>query len=308
MIGTKTSPGEIIIINDSSDDDTPEQIEILMGRYSNVKSLRTNSNSGAAAARLIGLNAASYEYSGFLDGDDWVSTDAFSLAYQKISETDAELCVIPMERVNDAGECIYKFTLDLGENQVISGKEAAHKSLLNWGIYANGLCKTENWIAAYRGITNMMFDSDELISRNLLLISKNVTSCGGKYYYRMNVRSSTETKQKSIFQEIEKMNWIINFGLKNSFTSEDPKLAVTHLSLVLSTSISFLITPSGVLRKFDVAKQIREFKFQLAVLSNHCRFTDLLRPKILLASLLVTLGFSSKIIRRLLVFFSKMFR
>ena len=57
---------EIIVVDDGSTDDTPEQVR----RYGSAISYIRQSNSGVGAARNTGLRAASGHYLAFLDSDD----------------------------------------------------------------------------------------------------------------------------------------------------------------------------------------------------------------------------------------------
>lgn len=54
--------------------------------------LRTVENGGAGPARNYGLQHATGEYVGFVDGDDWVTADGFSLLYEKAKAFDADMC------------------------------------------------------------------------------------------------------------------------------------------------------------------------------------------------------------------------
>lgn len=67
---------EIIVINDGSIDDTG----IYIAQYSGYKNLHiiTQCNAGLSAARNAGMKAANGEYIIFLDGDDWLASNALS--------------------------------------------------------------------------------------------------------------------------------------------------------------------------------------------------------------------------------------
>jgi len=60
-------PREILIVDDGSSDDLP----VALARFGNqVRSIRHDTNRGAAAARNTGLRNAAYEFVAFLDSDD----------------------------------------------------------------------------------------------------------------------------------------------------------------------------------------------------------------------------------------------
>ena len=82
---------EIIIINDGSVDNTKDVIEAYRAKYPDMIKAFHVENSGAAAARNIGLDAASGEYIGFVDSDDYVREDTFELLYNAAKEKNAEI-------------------------------------------------------------------------------------------------------------------------------------------------------------------------------------------------------------------------
>jgi|GEM_PF-743905 len=62
---------EVIVVNDSSTDDTLKVIKRLQKKYK-FKLLSTEKNSGPSVARNLGIQAADSKYISFLDGDDYL--------------------------------------------------------------------------------------------------------------------------------------------------------------------------------------------------------------------------------------------
>lgn len=83
---------EIIIINDASTDNT---LEILMRCQSQfpslVKIIDSKENLGPGGARNLGIDAASGDYIGFADADDFVSDRLFERLYEKAIEGDYDI-------------------------------------------------------------------------------------------------------------------------------------------------------------------------------------------------------------------------
>jgi len=80
---------ELIIINDGSVDNTREVIESYREKYPDMIKAFHVENSGAAAARNVGLENATGEYIGFVDSDDYVREDTYELLYNAAKENDA---------------------------------------------------------------------------------------------------------------------------------------------------------------------------------------------------------------------------
>ena len=63
---------EIVLIDDKSTDNTLSICLSFSEKYDTVKVVALEENSGAAAARVAGINAASGSLYMFADGDDWL--------------------------------------------------------------------------------------------------------------------------------------------------------------------------------------------------------------------------------------------
>lgn len=79
---------EIVIVEDCSTDNTLKVLERLADTDSRIKLVRHSTNSGALAARISGLTAASGDFFIFCDGDDWVSPELVSSCLRDIPGVD----------------------------------------------------------------------------------------------------------------------------------------------------------------------------------------------------------------------------
>lgn len=79
------APREVIVVDDASDDDTPD----LIARIKNprVKRIRLERNVGGAAARNIGVAAATSDFVAFLDSDDWWLPKKLELHLKSVRES-----------------------------------------------------------------------------------------------------------------------------------------------------------------------------------------------------------------------------
>ena len=106
---------EVICIDDGSTDASLEILERFAGRDKRFR-LYSQQNAGAGAVRNRGLAMARGEYVIFLDADDYFAPEMLSLAWQRIRETESDICVMgsyqhDME-TGDITPCTYSVQLE----------------------------------------------------------------------------------------------------------------------------------------------------------------------------------------------------
>jgi len=86
---------EIIVVDDASDDSTPDLLERLQKEHKNLKSIRNNESKGAAASRNIAIQNSSGEFIAGLDDDDFwrpkrveYLLDEFEEGYAAVTSND----------------------------------------------------------------------------------------------------------------------------------------------------------------------------------------------------------------------------
>lgn len=77
---------EVIAVNDGSTDNSLNILEQYAKKHSNMKII-TQKNQGVSAARNAGFKVAKNKYVTFIDSDDWLEPDAFSIV-QKVLKKD----------------------------------------------------------------------------------------------------------------------------------------------------------------------------------------------------------------------------
>lgn len=89
---------EIIIIDDGSCDGSPQIIAKYEKEHSNIKVIKQK-NRGVTAARIAGVKAATGDYIGFVDGDDYIDADMYELLMNNMHQYHAEIshCGYQME-------------------------------------------------------------------------------------------------------------------------------------------------------------------------------------------------------------------
>lgn len=81
---------EIIIVNDGSKDNTENECNELVKRYSNI-SLINKENGGVSSARNVGIKASQGKYIMFVDADDTLSENALESLVENLKEWDYDI-------------------------------------------------------------------------------------------------------------------------------------------------------------------------------------------------------------------------
>lgn len=90
---------EIILVNDGSTDNTPELCEQLADKYRDVRVVHQE-NRGLGQARNTGVAASEGDLLAFVDSDDTVPIEAYSVMAQSLRESGSSFVVGGVERFN----------------------------------------------------------------------------------------------------------------------------------------------------------------------------------------------------------------
>lgn len=94
---------EIICVNDCSPDNSDVILQQYASKDNRIKIVNHKYNQGLGAARNTGVQVASAKYVGFVDSDDYVSTDMFELLYNAIKDKTVQVVMCGISKVSDNG-------------------------------------------------------------------------------------------------------------------------------------------------------------------------------------------------------------
>ncbi len=149
-------------------------------------------NSGAAAARNMGLDHATGDYIGFVDSDDWIEPDMFEALLKKAVSLDADMCASGF--IKEAFGKTYEYTDEgIEQDRPFSGEQAVayafkrylYKSFANYNW--SKLFKTE--LINNQAEGNLRYDSslkmceDTLFFVEAAIRAKRVTYIAKAYYH-----------------------------------------------------------------------------------------------------------------------------
>ncbi|MBQ7570313.1 MAG: glycosyltransferase family 2 protein [Synergistaceae bacterium] len=102
---------EIIIVDDGSNDSTPQICDELANKYNNIKVIHKE-NQGTSWARRDGVQAASGEYIAFIDSDDYIDLKAYEEVIKVLEENDLDMVQFGYYRVDTDGKIISEHKRD----------------------------------------------------------------------------------------------------------------------------------------------------------------------------------------------------
>lgn len=81
---------EVILVDDGSTDSSPQVCDDYAKRDPRIKVIH-KSNGGLSSARNAGLDIATGDYIGFVDSDDYISTDMYKVLAERLDNSDCEI-------------------------------------------------------------------------------------------------------------------------------------------------------------------------------------------------------------------------
>ncbi len=123
---------EIIVVDDGSTDGTGEKADLLAEKYPNVSVIH-KMNGGSSSARNVGIEAATGDYLGFVDSDDFISSDMYSLLMDTALRNDADMVQISRDEIAENGERLPDVVTPPDGEVVISTEEHLRTLLMHTG-------------------------------------------------------------------------------------------------------------------------------------------------------------------------------
>lgn len=95
---------EVIVVDDSSTDNSVEIIQQYVEKYESFKLINQNPNQGCGPARNLGLKHVTSDYVTYLDCDDYISLNAYEKALEIFNNDDeVDLVLYRWEEFNEDG-------------------------------------------------------------------------------------------------------------------------------------------------------------------------------------------------------------
>lgn len=202
---------EILVIDDGSKDKSGEICDKWAKRDSRITVIHKE-NGGVSSARNAGLDAATGDYVGFVDADDWIEPDMYEFLLKNAKKYDADVtdCCFYLNYPSGKEVCTENF-----EDIVITDPDECFNFLLHWS-------GTNIWNKLYKKhvLSDLYFDQrisyaeDYLF--NIELCAKCVIQvfariCAPKYHYCITSTSSSKAINNANYSFLDVYQKIISF-------------------------------------------------------------------------------------------------
>ena len=206
LVNQTLSDIEIICVDDKSPDNTVDVIKKRMALDSRIKLIELPKNSGVSVARNTGIDAASGDYIGFVDPDDYLDLDFYEKLYNKIVAENAEICVGNVAEHMLGGKVWVRKDI-IGH--IIKNKR--HFCYTVWcAIYKTSFIKN-NQIYCPAGITN---GEDTVFCIKCAILAQKVVGRLDTFYHYIRYENSAESKyykEKHVDSRIKVANIVVDF-------------------------------------------------------------------------------------------------
>lgn len=135
---------EIIIVNDSSTNDTQARLDVIASADSRVKVIHLSENLGVYQARAVGIKAACSEWIGFIDADDFAKPNMFETLFVTATRNKVDVVICESDRVTSSRKLISP-KVRFKSNELIQDNIYERFCYLEFGMgsLCNKLYKTE---------------------------------------------------------------------------------------------------------------------------------------------------------------------
>lgn len=261
------TPGEVIVVDDASTDATVEMAEGLAAQLPSLRVVRRSANGGAAAARLDGAMASSNGWIALLDSDDYLDPGAIPMAHAEATLHDADLCIWELYRDESPERPVLVDTS--GFSFPMSGRDAARLTLLGWKMHPLGVMRRDLFLSANKDVAVDTFNSDELVSRRVLLGARSIVSCPARYHYVENPDSTTLSGATNRVGRLRAQSWLMRFAAANGYLAEDRGFAIKMVNQGIGLAERMLADGAYAVGTQDAQRVTEDGEELLALLLAH---------------------------------------
>lgn len=257
---------EIIVVNDGSTDRSGEICDLYAKKDSRIKVIHKE-NGGLVSARKVAMEIATGDYIGYVDGDDWIGEDFYSVLLSAMKQHNSDVVVAGFSRelFTKSAKIINVYPAGIYEG---ANLEVLFSSMISYGDFFRHGITTYLWNKLFKKevIKDCQLSLDERVSIGedgaavypaLLKCNRVCVIDNCSYHYRQ--REDSMLKKASSFAKESECLSVLYEYLKNAFGANIKKyeVSIQIQKYVLST---FIIRSGGILNNsihFPFSKDIK---------------------------------------------------
>lgn len=158
---------EIILVDDGSTDRSGQICDKYAEKDSRIRVIHKK-NGGSSSARNCGIEAATGDYIGFLDADDYADETMYEVLYRAVTETNCTIAQVMSRDFDEEGNLLKDAYRSSGETVFLSQKEMFRLLMLHEGdsSFCTKLIRTD-FAKGFRFSENRLNEDFELVLRML---------------------------------------------------------------------------------------------------------------------------------------------
>ena len=268
LIAQKYRNIEIILVDDGSPDACPEICDSYARLDVRIKVIH-KPNGGLVSARKAGLEVATGEYIGYVDGDDWVEPEMYEdmLAYAVRHDAD----IVASGHKEELGGGVVEVLRNTAACGVYSGESLANNiyaTMLYSGKFSQFGIFTYLWNKLFRRA--VLFDNQLRVDERIfigedaacvypcLLASKVVcVTDSAHYHYRQRVDSSVKTRG-NLQEDVQKLGILYHYLKQRFCESAHAKLLFPQLDFFLLSLLT--VRSDGLMCNGSAQDELCPFK------------------------------------------------
>lgn len=173
---------EVICVDDGSTDNSGRILDEFLEQYTDKIKVIHQNNYGESRARNVGLQAATGQFIGFMDCDDWIELDTYQTLYDLIKKTDADI------------SCVSWFKEYPNESLPVKNRNIVKSGLISQQEMFHYVYKRDT----YQGFAYMwdkLYKKEVLTENNKILLFDESLKLGGDVIYLaqalLNIKSGS---------------------------------------------------------------------------------------------------------------------
>ena len=221
---------EVILVNDGSTDRT---LAVAKG-YENRPNfiLIDQPNGGTARARWRGITSSNGYYLAFVDADDYIAQDMMSKMYQKATETEAEVVICGVKKVNGRTSPYRQYKE--GSESGIWATEKIMKGIINGSLWNKLFVRSLFVEEDFQKTIGIKYGQDQLLLAPTIARAQKVVYLEEiLYFYVQNPVSATNRPKVSALADLLKVRSFLFEFYKSPRFSEWNHLAPYYYAIGL---------------------------------------------------------------------------